>query len=56
MLSRAPVNQQVPALSRGTRWCLLLLLAGIYLIGLAHIAVLPPFEGFDETGHYSYLR
>jgi len=33
----------------------LLLLASL-LVGLAHIALLPPFEGFDETGHYSYVQ
>jgi hypothetical protein len=32
------------------------LLAGSLLIGLAHIAQLPPWEGFDETAHYSYLQ
>jgi hypothetical protein len=32
-----------------------LLLAALF-IGLAHIALLPPFEGFDETGHYSYIQ
>ncbi len=35
------------------RW---LLLAAIALIGLGHVALLPPFEGFDETAHYSSLR
>jgi hypothetical protein len=35
---------------------IILLLLGSLLIGLAHIAMLPPFEGFDETGHYSYIR
>jgi hypothetical protein len=33
----------------------LLLLASL-VVGLAHIALLPPFEGFDETGHYSYIQ
>src|SRR5690242_11679896 len=33
-----------------------LLLAGSLLLGLAHIALLPPWEGFDETGHYSYVE
>jgi Predicted membrane protein (DUF2142) len=33
----------------------LLLLASL-LIGLGHIALLPPFEGFDETAHYSYIQ
>jgi 4-amino-4-deoxy-L-arabinose transferase-like glycosyltransferase len=32
-----------------------LLLASL-LIGLAHVAGLPPFEGFDETAHYSYIE
>jgi len=32
------------------------LLIGAFVTGLAHIALLPPFEGFDETGHYAYLQ
>jgi hypothetical protein len=32
-----------------------LLLAGALLIGFAQIAITPPFEGFDETTHYSYI-
>ena len=34
----------------------LALLLGIYAFGLSQIAMLPPFEGFDEPGHYSYLQ
>jgi len=33
-----------------------LLLAASLLLGLAHIALLPPWEGFDESGHYSYIQ
>lgn len=36
--------------------CILLLLLGHLFLGIAHIATLPPWEGFDETGHYSYLQ
>jgi hypothetical protein len=32
------------------------LLAASLLIGIAQLAVLPPFEGFDETAHYSYIQ
>ena len=32
------------------------LLAGQLLLGVAHVAMLPPWEGFDETAHYSYLQ
>jgi hypothetical protein len=32
------------------------LLAGHLLLGLGHVALLPPWEGFDETGHYSYIQ
>jgi len=28
----------------------------VLLIGLAHLTILPPFEGFDEIGHYSSIR
>ena len=33
-----------------------LLLAAVALIGLAHVAFLPPWEGFDETAHWSYVQ
>lgn len=33
-----------------------LLLLSSLLLGLAQTALLPPFEGFDETGHYSYIQ
>ena len=32
------------------------MLLGSLLVGLAHVTLLPPFEGFDETGHFSYLQ
>ena len=32
------------------------LLAGHLFVGLAHVAVLPPWEGFDETAHYSSVQ
>jgi len=32
------------------------LLAGYLCLGISHIAMLPPWEGFDETAHYSYLQ
>lgn len=35
---------------------LLALLAGSLLIGLAQVAQTPPFEGFDENAHYSYVQ
>jgi len=33
-----------------------LLLLAVALIGFAHAAVLPPWEGFDETAHWSYIQ
>jgi hypothetical protein len=33
----------------------IILLAGSLLIGLGHCFLVPAFEGFDETAHYSYL-
>src|SRR5437868_12356123 len=33
-----------------------LLTTAIVLFGVSQILVLPPFEGFDETAHYSYIR
>lgn len=35
--------------------CELFLLSALFL-GLAHIAFLPPWEGFDETAHYSSIE
>jgi hypothetical protein len=32
------------------------LLVGSLLIGLSFAALLPPFEGFDETAHYSSIE
>src|SRR5690349_2331543 len=32
------------------------LLAGTLLIGFAQILLLPPWEGFAETAHYSYVQ
>ena len=31
------------------------ILAAVFFVGLAHIALLPPFEGFDETAHWSSI-
>lgn len=31
-------------------------LGALLLIGLGYIAILPPFEGFDETAHFSRIR
>lgn len=33
-----------------------LLLAAILLMGMGRLALLPPFEGYDETAHYSRLE
>ena len=32
------------------------LLIGTHLFGLFQILTLPPFEGFDEPAHYSYIQ
>ena len=34
----------------------IILLAGSLVAGLGFCALLPPFEGFDETAHYSYIQ
>lgn len=44
------------AVSPLARLAAVLLLAGSLLIGLAHVVVLPPWEGFDEPAHYSYIE
>jgi 4-amino-4-deoxy-L-arabinose transferase-like glycosyltransferase len=38
------------------RWISTALLLASLLVGLAHVAGLPPFEGIDETAHYSYIE
>jgi len=40
---------------RSFLWINRLLLA-VALAGIAHVAFLPPFEGFDETNHFSYIQ
>jgi len=39
-----------------TRWISSALLLASLLIGLSHVAGLPPFEGLDEPAHYSYIQ
>jgi 4-amino-4-deoxy-L-arabinose transferase-like glycosyltransferase len=38
------------------RVLLALMLFASLLLGLAQAALIPPFEGFDEHGHYSYIQ
>ena len=38
------------------RICIPLYLLILFLMGLGYLAILPPFEGFDETAHYSSVR
>jgi hypothetical protein len=33
-----------------------LLLAAVFLTGVAHVAILPPFEGMDEVAHWSSIQ
>jgi hypothetical protein len=42
--------------TRAAGWVSALLLLATALVGLAHIAFLPPWEGFDETAHWSYIQ
>jgi hypothetical protein len=35
---------------------IILFLIGHLLLGISYIAFLPPWEGFDETAHYSYVQ
>ena len=37
-------------------WANRLLLLAVALTGIAHVAFLPPFEGFDEVDHLSYVE
>ena len=38
------------------RRAIVCLLSSWLVLGIAHIALLPPWEGFDETAHYSYVQ
>lgn len=42
--------------TRGGRICALVYLLFLLAFGIGYIAITPPFEGFDETAHYSSLR
>src|SRR5215831_14494468 len=42
-----------PVALTGPSWLLLLAVA---LLGIAHVAFLPPFEGYDEIAHWSYIQ
>jgi hypothetical protein len=33
-----------------------LILFAVFMAGVAHVAALPPFEGFDEVAHWSYIQ
>src|SRR6516225_6255437 len=39
-----------------SNYAIFALLSASLLIGLSHVAGLPPFEGIDETAHYSYVE
>src|SRR6516225_10064490 len=39
-----------------SNYAIFALLSASLLIGLAQVAGLPPFEGIDETAHYSYIE
>jgi 4-amino-4-deoxy-L-arabinose transferase-like glycosyltransferase len=39
-----------------SRLATIVLLFGALLLGLAQVAQMPPWEGFDEPGHYSYIE
>jgi hypothetical protein len=53
---RTEASPVVPRLRCGRLRTIGWLLAGHLALGVAHVAMLPPFEGFDETGHYSYIQ
>lgn len=44
------------AIDRDGLWATRLLLLSVALLGIAHVAFLPPFEGVDEFGHWSYIQ
>ena len=52
----APAPAADRASSAAAKAAAFLLLLGSLLVGLAHIAALPPYEGGDETAHVSYIE
>jgi hypothetical protein len=59
VLDSATHGRELAALSQmeqTMRWISAALLLASLLIGLSHVAGLPPFEGIDETAHYSYIE
>jgi hypothetical protein len=51
-MSVLPSLQRAPSLWGPTG----LLLLAVALLGIAHVAFLPPFEGYDENAHWSYIQ
>jgi len=45
-----------PAIDRTFLWVNRMLLLAVALTGIAHLAFLPPFEGYDEPNHFSYIQ
>ena len=45
-----------PILRPSAELAMRLMVVAVWFIGLAFIAVTPPFEGFDETAHWSYIQ
>jgi hypothetical protein len=41
---------------RAFNWANSLIFLAVALAGIAHLAFLPPFEGFDESKHFSYIQ
>jgi len=39
-----------------SKFSVIFLLGGYLVLGLSHIAILPPWEGFDENAHFSYIQ
>lgn len=48
-MTRPPLRPQAEMAMR-------LLVVAVWFVGLAFIAITPPFEGFDETAHWSYIQ
>lgn len=48
--------EEADAARRRSGWVSLWLIVAIFLFGLAEIAVLPPWEGFDEIAHWSSIQ
>ena len=55
MFARLPATKKPPMPTSAYRKAIAALFLATLFMGMAYAAILPPFEGFDEGGHYSRI-